>query len=94
MVSWKDQTHHDEDFLTSISKNLAATDEEFAGIYKHTILAKHLFFQQSASTPNTSFTNINPSDTDTVLNNKNTPADNQAILPEGSIDSLLTDEYI
>jgi hypothetical protein len=69
IISWNDQANHNEDFLTWIRQDLATTDEEFACIHECIVLAERLLLQESESTPNTSFADINASDTDTVVNN-------------------------
>jgi hypothetical protein len=94
IIGWNDQADHDEDFLTWIPEDLAATDEEFARIHERTVLAEHLLFQQSETTPNTSFADVNASDTDTVVNDENTPPDDQATLPEDNIDPSLADDQV
>jgi hypothetical protein len=94
IIGWNDQADHDEDFLTWIPEDLAATDEEFARIHERTVLAERLLFQESESTPNTSFADVNASDTDTVVNDENTPPDDQATLPEDNIDPSLIDDQV
>jgi hypothetical protein len=88
------QAHHDEDFLTRIPEDLAATDNEFTRIHEHTVLAERLLFQESESTPNTSFADVNASDTDTVVNDESTPPDDQATLLEDNIDPSLADDQV
>jgi hypothetical protein len=83
---WNDQTNFDQDFLTWITDDLTATDMEFAYIYEHMVLAEHVLFQQSESTPNTSCTDVNTSDTDTEVKDKNALPDNQAQVPGDNID--------
>jgi hypothetical protein len=94
LISWTNQADHDEDFPTGIPKDLAATDEDFAHKPECTLLAQRLLFQMSESTPNSSFTDINVSDTDTVVNNENTPPHHQAMLHEDNIDPSFTDDQV
>ena len=59
-------------------------------LYKYKVLAEHLLFQESESTPNTSFADSNTSDTDSaLLNDENTPLHDKATLSEDTFDSLL-----
>jgi hypothetical protein len=92
IIGWKNQADQSQHFLTWIPKDLAATDEEFGHIPKHMVLAEHLLYQESESTTNTSFADVNASGTDTVLNDGNTPPDVQATLTDDNIDPSLTDE--
>jgi hypothetical protein len=94
IISWNNQADHDEDFLTWIPEDVAATHKEFACIHECMVLPQGLLFQESESTPNTSFANVNASDTDTVVNDENTPPDDLAMLPEDNIDPSLTDDQV
>jgi hypothetical protein len=94
IISWNDEADHTGDFLTWIRNDLAATYKEFACIYERLVLAEHILFQQSESTPNTIFAGINASDTDTVANDENTALDDQATLSENNIDPSLTNEQV
>jgi hypothetical protein len=92
IISWNNQADIDEDFLSWFPRNRIANDKELAYIYECTVLAEHLHFQQSESMPNTSFTDVNASDTDTEVYNENTPLDDQATFPEDNICPSLTDD--
>jgi hypothetical protein len=94
MICLNDQINHNINYFTSIPEELTDTDNEFVYIRWHSLLADCLLLQQSESTPNTSFGDINASATDTVVNNKNMVLDDQAILPEDNIDQLLTNEQV
>jgi hypothetical protein len=49
--------------------------------------SEHLLIQQSESTLNNDVADINASDIDTEVNDKNTTPDNEATLAENTIDS-------
>jgi hypothetical protein len=93
-MGWNDQADNNDDFITLICEDLAATDKECAHIYTCTVPAEHLLSEHSKSTPNGCLANVDTCVTDCVVNYGNTPADNQATLLGDNIDPSLTHAQI